>query len=137
MIGARTARAAPSWLESPLSSQRRRVTADIIPAGIATAIPIEPCHGLEGTNFQRLAEHIAGWNWSTASVGVVVSEHEAGSDGGASGVSKFMTPSGNGEGRLHRRLPANTSAGKFVSDCSFGTRHLVQLDALMQPIYSR
>jgi hypothetical protein len=40
------------------------VAADVFLARIAAAVAIETCHGLERTDFQRLAEHIPGWNWS-------------------------------------------------------------------------
>ena len=51
------------------------VAADVFLARIAAAVAIETCHGLERTDFQRLAKHIPGWNRSSASVAAFVSEH--------------------------------------------------------------
>jgi hypothetical protein len=44
-------------------------------ARVAAAVPIEPCHRLEGADFQRLAEHVAGGIRSPFAVAAVVSEH--------------------------------------------------------------
>ena len=51
------------------------VAADVFLARIGAAVAIETCHGLERTDFQRLAKHIPGWNRSSASVAAFVSEH--------------------------------------------------------------
>jgi hypothetical protein len=53
-----------------------RMTAHVFWACIAAPVPIEPCHGLEGTNFQRLAKHIAGRSRSLFAFAAVVSEHD-------------------------------------------------------------
>src|SRR5262249_68451 len=42
---------------------------------IAATIAIEPCHGFERTHFKRLAEYVAGWNRSSASVATFISKH--------------------------------------------------------------
>src|ERR1700677_4502768 len=34
------------------------VTSSVLSPGIATAIPIEPCHGFERADFQRLPKHV-------------------------------------------------------------------------------
>jgi hypothetical protein len=51
------------------------VAPDVFLACIAAAVAIETRHWLERTDFQRLAEHIPGWNWSSASVATFVSKH--------------------------------------------------------------
>jgi hypothetical protein len=52
------------------------VAANILLTGIAAAIAIEPCHGLERTDFQRFSEYVAGWSRPPASITTVVSEHD-------------------------------------------------------------
>ena len=54
---------------------RTVLAAYVFLARIAAAVAIETCHGLERTDFQRLAKHIPGWNRSSASVAAFVSEH--------------------------------------------------------------
>jgi hypothetical protein len=66
------------------------MAAHILLAGIAAAVPIEAGHGFERTDFQRLTEHVAGRNRSSASVATVVPEH----DFVLMAASKSMTPKG-------------------------------------------
>jgi hypothetical protein len=47
----------------------------ILTPGIAAAIAIDPCHGFERTDFERLTEYVAGRNRSPASVATFISEH--------------------------------------------------------------
>ena len=51
------------------------VAANVLMPGIAAAIAIKPTHGFERTYFQRLAEHVAGRNRSSASVVTFISKH--------------------------------------------------------------
>jgi hypothetical protein len=52
------------------------VAADVLFAGIAAAVAIEPRHGLERTDCQRLSKHIPGRYRFPTSVATVVPEHE-------------------------------------------------------------
>jgi hypothetical protein len=52
------------------------MASNVLSAFVAAAVAIEARHGLKRTDFQRLAEHVAGWRRSFASVASVVSEHD-------------------------------------------------------------
>ena len=51
------------------------MTANILLARIAAAVPIKPCHGLYRTELKRLAQHIAGCRAPSASITCVVPQH--------------------------------------------------------------
>jgi hypothetical protein len=77
---------------------RRHYAAYVFLARIAAAVAIETCHGLERTDFPRLAKHIPGWNRSSASVAAFVSEHALSSP----------------------ELPANRHSTEFYNSNAFG-----------------
>ena len=52
------------------------MAAHVLLTSIAAAVAIETCHRFERTAFQRLTEHISGWDRPPASVATVVSEHD-------------------------------------------------------------
>jgi hypothetical protein len=61
--------------ETPLSSRRKRCGSLHLTPGITAAIAIEPRHGFERTDFERLTEYVAGRNRSPVSVATFISEH--------------------------------------------------------------
>ena len=68
---------------------------DILLTGIAAAIAIEPCHGFEGTDFQWLAENVAGRSRSSTSSAAVVSEHDLDLRTARVGVEVYDTERGS------------------------------------------
>ena len=51
------------------------MTANVLSPGVAAAIPIKSCHGVDRADIKRLAKHVSGATPPTASVTPIVPQH--------------------------------------------------------------